>query len=85
MLASAGNETTNRLIGWTGKVLADHPDQRGALAEDRSLIPNAIEEILRYESPAHQFCRYVTRDVDYYGEKVPAGSVMMFLAASANR
>jgi cytochrome P450 len=85
VLASAGNETTNRLIGWTGKVLADHPDQRRELAEDRSLIPNGIEEILRYEPPAHQFCRYVTRDVDYYGETVPAGSVMMFLAASANR
>jgi cytochrome P450 len=85
VLASAGNETTNRLIGWTGKVLADHPNQRRELAEDRSLIPNAIEEILRYEPPAHQFCRYVTRDIDYYGETVPAGSVMMFLAAAANR
>ena len=59
VLASAGNETTNRLIGWTGKVLADHPDQRRELVADRSLIPNAIEEVLRYEPPAHQFCRYV--------------------------
>jgi cytochrome P450 len=85
VLASAGNETTNRLIGWTGKVLADHPDQRRELAEDRSLIPNAIEEILRFEPPALQICRYVTKDVGYYGETVPRGSVMMFLAASANR
>ena len=81
VLATAGNETTNRLIGWTGKVLADHPDQRRELAEDRSLIPNAIEEVLRFEPPSLQSCRYVTRDVEYYGETVPAGSAMMFLTA----
>jgi cytochrome P450 len=85
VLAGAGNETTNRLIGWTGKILSDHPDQRRELTEDRSLIPNAVEEILRFEPPATQICRYVTRDVEYYGQTVPEGSVMMFLAASANR
>jgi cytochrome P450 len=57
VVASAGNETTNRLIGWTGKVLADHPDQRRELVLDRSLIPSAIEEILRFEPPAPQICR----------------------------
>ena len=45
LIAGAGNETTTRLIGWTGKVLAEHPDQRRELAEDPSLIPNAIEEL----------------------------------------
>jgi cytochrome P450 len=85
VLASAGNETTNRLIGWTGKVLADHPDQRRELVEDRSLIPNAIEEVLRFEPPATQQCRYVTRDVELYGQTVPEGSAMMLLAGSANR
>ncbi len=85
VLASAGNETTNRLIGWTAKVLGDHPDQRRELVEDRSLIPNAIEEVLRFEPPAIQICRYVTRDVEFYGETVSEGSVMMFLAGSANR
>ena len=49
ILATAGNETTNRVIGWSGKLLADHPDQRRRLVEDRSLIPNAVEEILRYQ------------------------------------
>ena len=39
VITGAGNETTGRLIGWTGKVLADHPDQRRELVEDRSLIP----------------------------------------------
>jgi cytochrome P450 len=85
VLASAGNETTNRLIGWTGKVLADHPDQRRQLAADRSLIPNAIEEVLRFEPPALQVCRFSTHDVDWYGETIPAGSAVMLLAGSANR
>ena len=59
VLAGAGNETTTRLIGWTAKVLADHPDQRAELVADPSLIPNAIEEILRYESPAPHVGRCV--------------------------
>jgi cytochrome P450 len=85
VVAGAGNETTGRLIGWSGKVLADHPDQRRELVEDRSLVPNAIEELLRYESPAPHVARYVTRDVEVHGRTVPAGSAMMFLIGSANR
>jgi cytochrome P450 len=85
LLSGAGNETTTRLIGWTGKVLADHPDQRQELADDRTLIPGAIEELLRYETPSPVNSRYVTRDVEHYGEVVPAGSVMALLNGSANR
>jgi cytochrome P450 len=85
ILATAGNETTNRVIGWAGKMLADHPDQRRELAEDPSLIPNAVEELLRCQPPALQACRYVTRDVELHGRVVPEGSVMMLLMASANR
>jgi cytochrome P450 len=85
VLAGAGNETTTRLIGWTGKVLAEHPDQRRELVEDASLIPNAIEEILRYEPPAPHVARYVAHDIEHYGQTVPEGSVMMFLVGSANR
>ena len=85
LLAGAGNETTTRLIGWTGKVLADNPDQRRELVDDRSLIPNAIEELLRYESPSPVQARYVTNDVDQYGQVVPKGSVMLLLTASGNR
>ena len=59
VVAGAGNETTTRLIGWAGKVLADHPDQRRELVEDLSLVPNAIEELLRYEPPAPHVGRYV--------------------------
>ena len=85
VLAAAGNETTNRLISWTGKILAEHADARRELAADRTLIPNAIEEILRYEPPPHQICRFVTRDVEYHGQTVSEGSIMMFLPSSANR
>jgi cytochrome P450 len=85
VVAGAGNETTTRLIGWAGKVLAEHPDQRRELVGDPSLIPNAIEELLRFEPPAPHTARYVDRDVQHYGETVPEGSVMLFLVGSANR
>ncbi|GAB4987799.1 cytochrome P450 [Mycobacterium avium subsp. hominissuis] len=85
LLAGAGNETTNRLIGWMGKVLAEHPDQRRELAEERSLIPNAIEELLRFEPPTPHVARYVTREVELYGLTVPAGSAMLCLSGAANR
>jgi len=85
LIAAAGNETTARLIGWTGKVLAEHPDQRKELVEDRSLVPNAIEELLRFESPSPVQARYVTKDVEHHGVAVPAGSTVLLLTASGNR
>ncbi len=85
VVSVAGAETTTRLIGWSGKLLSEHPDQRRQLAADRSLIPGAIEEILRYEPPALQAARYVTRDIEYYGQTVPEGSAMLTLIGAANR
>ena len=85
VVAGAGNETTTRLIGWAGKVLAEHPDQRRELAENPQLIPQAIEELLRFEPPAPHAARYVTRDVSFHGQTVPAGAVMMMLIGGANR
>jgi len=85
LLAGAGNETTTRLIGWTGKLLAEHPDQRREIAEDRSLVAPAIEEILRYEAPSPVQARWVTKDVEHHGQKVPEGSIMVLLNGSANR
>jgi len=84
LLASAGAETTGHLISWSGKVLAEHPDQRRELAANPSLIPKAIEEVLRLESPAQQFARYVSKDTEFYGQTVPEGSAMLFLMGSAN-
>jgi cytochrome P450 len=84
-VAFAGAETTTRLIGWSGKVLAEHPDQRRDLREDRSLIPNAIEELMRFEPPAPHIGRYIMRDLEYYGQQVPAGSNMLLIVGAANR
>ena len=85
VLAGAGNETTNRLIGWTLKTLADHPDQRSELVREPSLIPEAIEEVLRYQPIGTHVGRYVARDVEYYGQTVPEGSAILFLVGAANR
>jgi hypothetical protein len=66
-------------------VLADHPDQRRQLVGRPDLVPNAIEELLRYESPSPVQARYVTKDVEHHGQTVPAGSALLLLTASANR
>jgi cytochrome P450 len=85
MIAGAGNETTTRLSGFVGQLLAEHSDQRRQLADDFSLIPRTIEEVLRYEAPSPVQARYVARDVDCYGQSIPEGSVMLLLNGSANR
>ena len=85
LIAAAGNETTTRLIGWIGKVLAEHPDQRREIVARRELVPAAIEEVLRFESPSPVQGRYVTKDVEHYGRVVPAGSAILLLNGSGNR
>ena len=86
VVAGAGVETTGRLFGWMGKVLAEHPDQRKELAQDRTLIPTAIEELLRYEPPGPHVARYITTDdVTFQGQTVPAGKPLLLMLASANR
>ena len=86
LLAAAGNETTTRLIGWAGKVLAEHPDQRSELADDPALIPGAIEELLRYESPSPGPGRVTSRVTwSTTAQKVPEGSVLLLMSAAANR
>jgi cytochrome P450 len=85
LVAVAGAETTTRLIGWAAKLLSEHPDQRRQLAADRSLLSSAIEEILRFEPPALQAARFVTRDVEFHGITVPEGSALLMLIGAANR
>jgi cytochrome P450 len=85
VLAGAGNETTNLLIGWMGKVLGEHPDERRAVARDRALVRNAVEELMRYESIAHIIGRTTSRDVEVHGQTIPAGSIVLALPAAANR
>jgi cytochrome P450 len=85
VLAGAGNETTGRLIGWLAKLLAEHPDQRRAVVEDRSLIPQVIEEALRFEPTGHAVARYATTDIEYHGVTIPEGAAVLMLVAAANR
>ena len=86
LIAGAGNETTTRLIGFTGKVLADHPDQRREIAEDRTLVPQAIEELLRFEAPSPvQGALRHRRTSSTTATRCPEGSAMLLLVASANR
>ncbi len=85
IIAAAGNETTTVLIGWTGRLLSENPGERRVLVEDPSLVPNAIEEILRFEPNTLQNCRYSVQDVEFHGQVVPAGSIMVTLTPSANR
>lgn len=85
LVAAAGNETTNRLIGWTTRLLSQHPEARRELHADRALLPGAIEEVLRYESPSPVQARYVTTDVELHGTTVPQGSALLLLNGAANR
>jgi cytochrome P450 len=85
MLYSAGNETTARLIGWMGKTLADHPDQRADVVADPSLITAAVEETLRYEVPSPIQIRVTTQPVERHGQTIPAGSTVALLTGAANR
>lgn len=85
LVAGAGNETTNRLIGWMGKELAEHPDQRRQIVEDRKLIPQTIEELLRYQTPGPSIARYVRNDIRLHDRTIPAGSAALLLIGSANR
>ena len=57
VVAAAGNETTRILIGWTGLLLAQHPDERRKIVEDPSLSVRAVEEVLRYEPNTLTNCR----------------------------
>jgi cytochrome P450 len=85
VVAGAGNETTGRLIGWLAKVLAEHPDQRREVYEDRSLLTRAVDETLRFEPTGPHVARYMLKDVELYGTTVPAGSAMLLLLGAANR
>lgn len=85
LLASAGTETVARLIGWAGLVLAQNPDQRAELATDAALIPNAVEELLRYEAPSPVQGRWTTRDVVLHDQVIPSDSKVLLITGSAGR
>ncbi|HEV3264678.1 MAG TPA: cytochrome P450 [Acidimicrobiales bacterium] len=85
LIIGAGTETVARLLGWAGLLLADHPDQLADLASDLSLIPNAVEELLRYESPSPVQGRWLTEEVELHGQVIPVDSKVLLLTGSAGR
>jgi cytochrome P450 len=84
-LLVAGNETTRSLLAGGIHALALHPDQRAALAAEPAMVPNAIEECLRWVAPIQAFCRTALADTSIAGVEVPAGSYLVLLYASGNR
>ncbi len=85
LLYLAGHETTVNLIGNGTKALLDHPDQLERLAADPDLTPNAIEELLRYDSPVQFSRRILLEPFEIAGVPIPAGDLVMTGLGSANR
>jgi cytochrome P450 len=81
----AGNETTRHTISHGIQALIEHPDQMRALQDDPSLIPNAVEEILRWASPVLHFRRTATRDTELRGQTIHEGDKVVTWYISANR
>lgn len=85
LLSGAGNETVARFLGWTCTLLDRHPDQRAKLVANSGLIPNAVEEILRYEAPSPVQGRRTTREIEIHGVTIPKGGKVLMLTGSAGR
>jgi cytochrome P450 len=85
LLLVAGNETTTTLIGNTVLTLLDHPAELERLRRDPSLVPSAIEEVLRFSSPVQLDPRRAARDVELCGEKLREGEMVICWLGSANR
>lgn len=85
LLSGAGNETVARFLGWACTLLDRHPDQRAMLAAHPAAIPNAVEEILRYEAPSPVQARRTTREVERHGVLLPRKAKVALLTGSAGR
>jgi len=85
LLAVAGNETTRNLISGGMLALLEHPEQRQRLLADMSLLPTAVEEMLRWVSPVMHFRRTATRDTELRGQKIRERDKVVIFYPSANR
>ena len=85
MLSVAGNETTRNLLSGGVKLLMEHPKQRQEMVDDPSLIPNALEEMLRIVTPVNYMRRTAVEDCEVRGVKIKAGDKLAICYASANR
>src|ERR1700761_8239606 len=84
LLLVAGNETTRNLIALGTLALIAHPDQCGKLVDDRSLIPTAVEEMLRWTNPVTHMARTATADVEIRGQPIKEGDTVVMLYGSDN-
>jgi cytochrome P450 len=84
-LVTAGNDTTKTMLAAGLHALLTHPEQLAALRADPSLVPGAVEEILRWANPVHYFRRTATRDVELRGVTIKAGDKVAMYYTSANR
>lgn len=85
LLAAAGNETTTKLLAYAAVLFARHPGEYRKVLEDPARLPAAIDEVLRWSSPAQYAARTVMRDVAWYGQTVPQGARILLLIGAANR
>ena len=85
LLLVAGNETTTNLIGNATVTLLDHPAELEHVQADPALVPQMVEEVLRYDTPVHLLFRSTTQEVELSGGKLPAGAQVAVILASANR
>lgn len=85
VMIAGGNDTTTSLIGNSAKWFDRYPDQRRETINNPSLIPNAVEELLRIDAPVQALSRTTTQDVEFYGTTIPAGSKVHNIYASGNR
>ncbi len=85
LLGGAGAETVTKLVGNAAMTFSRFPDQWQILLDDRSKVPAAVEELLRYEAPAQYLVRYTLKDVHLHGTTIPAGNPVLLIVGSANR
>ncbi len=85
LLATAGNETVTKLLGSLFLELWRNPDERQRLLDDASMIPNAVEEILRFDPPSQYQGRVTTREVELHGVRIPAGARVLLVNGASGR
>lgn len=85
LVGGAGTETVTKLVANAVAAFARHPDQWQMLYEDRTKIPAAVEEVLRYDSPVLYTLRRTTKDVTLHGVTIPAGKPVFLCEVAANR
>ena len=85
LIGAAGSETTTRLLAFAAVLFSRHPEQYARVLADRGVFPSAVEEVLRWSSPAQYAVRTLTRDVTVHGRTMAKDDRVLLLLGSANR